>query len=174
MSGEPLAASLQRQGHETAEGAPGDAFILIVLRPPWFKRVGLRLRSALSDWRPYGVFGLVVAGLAAAAYHEHSKLLPLGARCSFSGECRSRQCLSFYEPGFEFTRLDWVHQSTQTGSVRGPMRRSGGVCTQTCARDEDCPASMTCAPAEQRSEMKGVQLAPVTITANSYACFPRE
>lgn len=102
------------------------------------------------------ILGLVILGPASLWFYETwlSKAA-LGAPCTDGGECRSRQCLPRARaPG-----------PLQIGTYRLPSFApppspavSGGVCTQECITDADCPSGLRCRSAMEWTSFGGTVL----------------
>lgn len=102
------------------------------------------------------ILGLVILGPAGLWFYESwlSKA-GLGAPCTDGLECRSRQCLPRARaPG-----------PVQIGTYRLPSfapppsaATSGGVCTQDCITDADCPSSLRCRSAMEWTSFGGTVL----------------
>ncbi len=164
---------LAGKGNESGEVAVGDALVEIVLVPSRWERLRARARES----REKGHFGyafvmLVPLVLGAAFYavrvHERASLAPVGSSCVHSEECRSGQCLALYRAG---SMLSLPGGET----FRDFPSRIGGVCTQDCATDSDCPAAFECAGVESHEVMQGMpDLPPLgSIQPNARACSPR-
>jgi hypothetical protein len=93
-----------------------------------FGRMPFRARAS------FYFLALVFLTLAAGNLLGWAQRQPLGGPCARDVECRSQKCLHLLGRG------DFVVHGT------------GGVCTEDCARDLDCPNGFVCVEAELRPE----------------------
>lgn len=154
---------LRGKGHATREGTIGDAYVQIVARPTWIERAHAK---GYFGYAVLAALPLFVVGVYVARSIERSKLPQVGAPCARNEDCASNQCLALYDEGVALN-------VPGGGTFRGLPVRAGGVCTEECKRDEDCPSSMTCAGVEKRSTLQGMPDLGPSGPANAKACSPR-
>jgi hypothetical protein len=113
------------------------------------------------------VAAVAVMGIGAFAYDHYSRAA-LGASCARDSECRSGQCLGLYAEPEAIPISPAVAPDMKPIRVGFP-RRTGGICSDSCKGDQDCPPTMRCLPASRSSHMAGMpDFGPGE--ANTFAC----
>lgn len=119
-----------------------------------FSAVALRKQRRAKTILVSAAVAVALAGIGAFAY-DHASRAELGASCARDGDCRSDQCVGLYEPPPAIPISPSLSPPAEPLRIGFP-RRTGGICSDSCKGDEDCPPRMRCALASRSTHFAGL------------------